>query len=142
MKPDPIISKSIEINASPSAVWDTLINPEKIKEYFTGVETITDWQVGSEIVFIHQYEQQEFRNKGIIFKFEKNHLLQYTYWTAFSKTEDKPENYTSITYTIALIDGKTELHFTQTNFKNKEWYEALQVGWDTVLTKIKEISED
>ena len=38
-------------------------------------------------------------------------------------------------------DNKTKLTFTQTNFKNKEWYEALETGWDMVLVKMKEIAE-
>ena len=141
MRPDLKISKSIDINTDPSRVWDTLVNPEKIKQYFTGAETVTDWQIGGEIVFIHNYEGQEFTNKGVILHFAVNRLLQYTYWTAFSKTEDRPENYTTITYQLAERNNKTTLTLTQTNFKNEEWYQALETGWDNVLTKIKEISE-
>ena len=135
------IEKSITINSKPSKVWDVLINPEKIKQYFTGAETITNWQIGSEIVFNHIHEEQEFKNKGVILKFDPNHLLSYTYWTIFSNTEDKPENYTTITYTLAEIDDRTKLTLTQTNFKSIEWYQGLEIGWNTVLAKIKEIAE-
>jgi uncharacterized protein YndB with AHSA1/START domain len=141
MNPDLIISKSIDINATLSEVWDTLINPEMITQYFTGAETITNWQVGSEIVFIHIYEGKKIKNKGVILKLEPNHALRYTYWTAFSNTEDKPENYTTITYALTEINEKTRLTLTQTNFKNIDWYQALEIGWDAVLIKIKEIAE-
>jgi len=141
MNPNLTISKSVDINTKPSRVWDTLINPEKIKQYFTGAETLTDWQIGSQIAFIHNYNGQEFINKGIILNLAVNRLLQYTYWTAFSNTEDKPENYTTITYSLEEMNHKTKLTLTQTNFKNEEWYQALEIGWDTVLAKIKEISE-
>jgi len=141
MNPELTISKSIDINSDPSRVWDTLINPEKIKQYFTGAETVTDWQVGSQIAFIHNYEGQEFINKGVILNFAVNRILQYTYWTAFSNTEDKPENYTTITYSLAEMNHKTKLMLTQTNFKSEEWYKGLEIGWDIVLAKIKEISE-
>jgi len=141
MSVDLIISKSIDINSDPSKVWDTLINPEKIKQYFTGAETVTDWQIGSEIVFIHNYEEQEFKNKGVVLNFDTNRLLRYTYWTAFSNSEDKPENYTTITYSLTEINNKTKLSITQTNFKSVEWYQSLEMGWDVVLAKIKEISE-
>lgn len=135
------ILKSIDINARPAAVWDTLINPEKIKEYFTDAETLTDWKIGSEIVFIHIYKQKEFRNKGVILNFIPDHLLRYTYWTAFSNCDDKPENYTTITYDLTEIITGTKLTLTQTNFKNTEWYKSLEIGWDVVLAKMKEISE-
>ena len=141
MNPDLTISKSVDINSDPSRVWDTLINPEKIKQYFTGAETVTDWQIGNQIAFIHNYKGQEFINKGVILDFAHNRLLQYTYWTAFSNTEDKPENYTTITYALAEMNHQTKLTLTQSNFKNEEWYQALEIGWNTVLTKIKEISE-
>ena len=141
MSHDLIILKSTDINAESARVWDVLINPEKIKQYFNGAETKTDWQVGSEIIFKHIYEKQEFNNKGIILSYDPYRLLSYTYWSAFSNTEDKPENYTTITFTFTKISTGTKLAFTQTNFINKEWYQALAAGWDIVLAKIKEIAE-
>jgi len=141
MNPDLTILKSIDINSESSRVWDTLINPEKIKQYFTGAETITDWQVGSQIAFVHNYEGKEFINRGVILNFVVNRILQYTYWTAFSNTEDKPENYTTITYSLVERNYKTKLTLTQTNFKSEEWHRGLEIGWDIVLAKIKDLSE-
>ena len=135
------ILKSIDIDSSSGKVWDVLTNPEMIREYFTGAETITNWKIGSEVVFIHIYEGKEFKNKGIIVDFDPGHLLSYTYWTAFSNTEDKPENYTTILYTLTEISNQTRLTLKQTNFKNAEWFHGLETGWDTVLAKIKEIAE-
>ena len=142
MTHDLVISKSIDINSSPRQVWDVLVNPEKIEQYFTGAQTITDWQVGSEIIFVHRYEGKEFKNKGVILNYDPHNFLAYTYWTAFSNTEDKPENYTKITYTLTPVDNRTILSFTQTNFKNLEWYNGLKIGWDVVLRKIKELAEE
>ena len=141
MKPVMKISKSININSSPSLIWDALINPEKIKQYFSGVETITDWQVGNQIIFTHTYEGKVFINKGVILDFDSNRLLRYTYWTAFSNTEDKPENYTIITYLLNEMNDSTNLMLTQTNLKNEEWYLNLDIGWNTVLSKIKDLVE-
>jgi len=136
-----VISKSIDIFSTPSSVWDVLTNPEMITQYFTGAKTETTWEIGSEIRFTHVYEGKEFINKGVILNFETNHLLSYTYWTVFSKTEDKPENYTRITYELTEIGDKTKLNFTQTNLKNIAWYQALEIGWDQVLQKMRELAE-
>src|SRR6478609_348558 len=116
------INKSIEINSEPSGVWAALIDPAMINQYFPGAETITNWQIGSEILFVHHYNGQTFTNKGVILDFIPNHLLRYTYWTIFSETEDKPENYTTITYSLSQSNGITTLTLTQTNFKNEKWY--------------------
>jgi uncharacterized protein YndB with AHSA1/START domain len=136
-----IISKSIDIYSSPSRVWHVLTTAEMITQYFTGAKTATTWEPGSEITFTHIYEGKELKNKGIILNFEPNHLLRYTYWTSFSNTEDKPENYTTITYILEEINSKTRLNLAQSNFQNIEWYQALQVGWDQVLQKMKELAE-
>ena len=140
MSLDLVISKSIDIHATPSRVWDVLIDPKMITKYYSGAVTETDWKIGSEIIFTHIYEGKEFRNKGVILNFDPNHLLRYTYWTAFSNTEDKPENYTTITYTLTEINGKTKLGLIQTNFKDIDWYKGLEAGWNVVLEKIKELA--
>jgi uncharacterized protein YndB with AHSA1/START domain len=135
------ISKSVDINATAPAVWDTLINPEKIALYFTGAETVTTWQIGTEIVFTHHYEGKVFANKGIVLDYNPNYSLSYTYWTAFSNTADKPENYTVIIFGLTALNDGTRLALTQSNFKNEAWFKSLETGWDMVLDKIKEIAE-
>lgn len=136
------IFKSIDINATAPEVWDVLINPEKIVQYFFGAETITNWEVGSPVLFKHEYEGQKFINRGIVLAYQPNEILSYTYWTAFSNTEDRPENYTIIAFRLSAVEDKTVLTLTQTNFKDTAWYRGLQTGWDMVLDKIKEIAEN
>ena len=136
-----VISKHIEIHSSPPQAWDVLINPDKISQYFTGAETITDWQTGSGILFHHEYEGEKFTNKGWILAFQPYRLLIYSYWTKYSLTEDMPENYTTISYALEGLNNLTSLTLTQSNIKNRQWFEGLQTGWDTVLSKIKEIAE-
>ena len=46
-----IAKQSITINAKAENVWEVLTNPEKIKIYLFGTETITDWKVGSSIIW-------------------------------------------------------------------------------------------
>ena len=141
MSLDLTILKAININSAPAKVWEVLTNPEMIDQYFIGAKTITNWEIGSAIKFIHVYEGKEFINKGVILAFNPGHLLSYTYWTAFSNTEDRTENYTTITYTITRVNDITKLTLKQTNFKSTEWYQGLETGWNTVLAKIKEIAE-
>jgi uncharacterized protein YndB with AHSA1/START domain len=142
MNTDLTILKSIDINSSPTKIWEVLTNPKMIEQYFIGAETITNWEVGNEIIFIHIYKGEKFINKGVVIEFNPGHLLSYTYWTAFSNTEDKPENYTIITYKLSEINDKTNLTLTQINFKSIEWYQGLEIGWNKVLAKIKEIAEN
>ena len=145
MRHDLIVSKSIDIDADPSKVWDALTNPEIIKEYLFGTETITDWKVGSEIIFQGEYgENKEFkyRDKGIILKNVLNEEISYSYWSGFSGLEDKPENYSTITYTLAGSDNKkTKFTWTQKGYGNEDSYKHAVTGMDAFLVKIKEIIE-
>ena len=66
MRQDLIVSQSVDVKAEPEQVWNALTNPEIIKEYLFGTETITDWKVGSEIIFQGEYEGHKYRDHGII----------------------------------------------------------------------------
>ena len=59
-------SSTVSINAGLKEVWDALVNPDKIAEYLYGTQTITDWKVGSEIIFQGQYEGWDYKDKGIV----------------------------------------------------------------------------
>jgi uncharacterized protein YndB with AHSA1/START domain len=145
MRQDLVVSKSIDINASPTKVWDALTNPEIIKEYLFGTETITDWKVGSDIVFQGVYgdkNEYSYRDKGIVRENVLNELISYNYWSGFSGLEDKPENYSLVTYT--LIDkgnNTTNFTWTQKGFATEEGYQHSVGGMDEFLKKIKEIIE-
>jgi uncharacterized protein YndB with AHSA1/START domain len=145
MRHDLVVSKSIDINVSPAKVWEGLTNPKIIKEYLFGTETITDWKVGSDIIFQGEYgdnKEFKYRDKGIVRENILNELLSYTYWSGFSGLEDKPENYSLVTYT--LIDtgnNTTNFTWTQKGFGSEEGYNHSSGGMDEFLKKIKEVME-
>lgn len=142
MRRDLIVSQSIDINASPSTVWAVLTDPERIKEYLYGTETITDWQVGSTIVFQGEYNGATYRDKGIILENVPNQLLSYSYWSGFSGAEDKPENYSTITYSLLRQDDThTTFTWTQEGFMTEDGYNHSKNGMGALLSQIKEISE-
>ena len=77
-----------------------LTDPEKIKIYLFGTETITDWNVGSPISFQGNYEGQTCHDKGNVLEVEKNKILKYNYWSSFSGLKDQLENYAVVTYKL------------------------------------------
>lgn len=97
------VTKSIEINTSSETVWDALTNPEKIKVYLFGTETITDWKIGSPIIFQGEYDGHKYKDKGNVLLKIPNETLRYNYWSGFSGLEDKPDNYSIVTYHINKI---------------------------------------
>ena len=137
-----IVSAAIEIKADQEKVWDALTNPSIIKEYLFGTETITDWKVGSEIIFQGEYQGQKYRDKGIVKENILNKKISYSYWSGFSGLDDKPENYSLITYKIESTENsKTKLTWTQKGFANQQAYEHSKSGIQTLLQNIKETIE-
>jgi uncharacterized protein YndB with AHSA1/START domain len=135
------ITTSIEINADKAKVWDALTNPEKIKIYLFGTETLTDWKTGSEIVFQGEYQGHQYKDKGTILDIKQDELLQYTYWSGFSGLEDKPENYSLVSYKLETANGKTLLTLTQIGFANEDAQQHSQTNWANVLQQIKQLTE-
>ena len=145
MRHDLVISQSIDINAEPFKVWNALTNPEIIKEYLFGTETITDWKVGSEIMFRGVYgDNKEFnyQDGGVIVENILHQVLSYTYWSGFSGLENKPENHSLVTYSLTNSGNKkTIFTWTQKGFASEQNYQHSLSGMTAFLEQIKEIIE-
>jgi uncharacterized protein YndB with AHSA1/START domain len=142
MRHDLKVSKSIDISATPEMVWDALTNPAKVKEYLFGTETLTDWKVGSEVIFQGEYQGQQYRDRGVVLQNIPLELLSYSYWTGFSGLEDKPENYSKVTYTLKdLGNGHTRLTWSQEGFATEEGYNHSESGLEAFLGTVKVVAE-
>ena len=136
------VSESVIINADVKKVWDALTNPTKIKDYLYGTETVTDWKVGSPIIFQGEYQGHKYKDHGIIVENKTNELLSYSYWSGFTGLEDKPENYSTVTYTLKVIDSNsTGFTWTQKGFKDETGYNHSKSGMTEFLKSVKTVAE-
>lgn len=135
------ITTNIEISADKPTIWDALTNPDKIKIYLFGTETLTDWKEGSAVIFQGEYQGRQYRDKGTVIQNRKNETLQYSYWTGFSGLEDVPENYALVTFTLESHGEKTKLTLTQSGFTNEETRQHSLTTWSTILKQIKQMAE-
>ena len=113
-----IVENSITINATAAKVWGLLVNPEQTKKYMFGCETVSDWQVGSPLLWKGVYEGTEMVFvKGDIVMIEPGKLLVYTVIDPNSNTiPDVPENYLTVTYALSEDNGQTVLTVSQGDF--------------------------
>lgn len=136
------VSSSIEINASKEKVWKGLTDPDIIKDYLYGTNTVTDWKVGSEILFQGEWEGKQYRDKGVILEIIPNELISYSYWSGFSGIEDKPENYSTVTYKIEPVgDDRTKFTWVQKGFASEQNYDHSNSGMEEFLKSIKAVIE-
>jgi uncharacterized protein YndB with AHSA1/START domain len=133
---------SVVIDAPATRVWEALTKPEIIKKYFFGTNTITDWKVGGPIKFTGEFEGKTYEDRGTIMAFEPYSLIRYNYWSSLSGTEEKPENFLTISYRLEETDNKTTLSITQENIRDEKTREHSEANWRMVLANLKRVVED
>ena len=102
-------SASVTIDAPIDEVWNALTTPELIKRWFFGVDTETDWLVGSPLVHRGEWQGKPYEDKGMILAFEPPTTLVHTHWSPASGEPDRPEHYQEVTWSLAEHDGRTVL---------------------------------
>lgn len=143
------INNTILINSSAEKVWDALTNPEKTKIYMFGCETVSDWKVGSSLLWKGNYEGKEMVFvKGNIIEIEEFKKLVYTVFDPNNTMEDIPKNYLTVTYELTFDGTNTTLSVSQGDYNSvadgekryKESYNNGE-GWNPILVGIKKIVE-
>jgi len=144
------IKNEILINASTSIVWDVLTKPEYTQKYMFGCETVSDWKVGSSLLWKGSYEGKEMIFvKGNIVEIKPNELLIYTVIDPNNPAMiDVPENYLTVTYSLSETNNQTKLIVTQGDYNKvldgeKRYNESYNngKGWNPILVEIKKVAE-
>jgi len=133
---------SIEMDVPATKVWEALVTPSLIKQYFFGTEASSDWKPGSPITFKGVWEGRSYLDKGTILRVEPGKLLRYNYWSSISGIEDKPENYAIITYELTERNGTTLMKVTQENIPDEKMKKHSEENWGKVLKSLKEMLQN
>lgn len=134
-------SVDITINASAAKVWEALTTPSIIKQYFFGTDAVSDWKVGSPLIFRGEWQGKTYEDKGTILESVPNKKFKYSYWSSMSGREDKPENYANVTYELAENNNITTLTITQENIPDEKTKEHSEQNWKKVLEDLKKLLE-
>jgi len=140
------VKKTVTINAEVTKVWEALTKPEMTKKYMSGTEVISDWKVGSSIVWVGTSQGEEkIVVKGSIERIEAGKLLQFTSFDLNAKYSDVPSNYVQATFELTPKLGKTVLSITQGDFSRVEdgikRFTDADGGWNQTLNALKELVE-
>ncbi len=132
---------SIIIKAPIAKVWEALINPKIAKKYFMGADVITDWKVGSPILFKGEFNGNKYEEKGILLRVEPNVQLQYSHWSHFDGLPDEPENYRTWNFNLSKEEDGILLSVSEDNIPTEKQRNRSNEFWTGVLSTIKEILE-
>ncbi|HJQ14396.1 MAG TPA: SRPBCC domain-containing protein [Anaerolineales bacterium] len=136
-----IAKATTTINAPVTKVWQALVNPEIIKQYLFNTEVISDWKVGSPILYKGEWEGKAFEDKGEILEIEPEKILKSTHWSPLSGAPDRPENYHTVAYTLSARGDSTEVTITQDNNATEQEKAHSEKNWETVLAGMKKLLE-
>ena len=131
----------ITIEGSVSEVWDALINPDKIKRYMFGAEVVSDWTVGSPIVWKGEWKGKPFQDKGRILEIQQGKRLRYSHFSPLSGQPDEPGNYHTLEWTLEDRGGTTRLTLAQDNNPTEEAAAHSKAMWDKLVADVKRIAE-
>jgi len=141
MQPNITAEISITISAEKKAVWDALINPEMVKQYFFGCHLSTTWEPGTPIVFSGDWNGKLYEDKGIVLAFNHEEMLQFTYKSSHSKMEEVSGNDAVITYRVGGDNGHITVTIIQENIPDTKTRDQAIENWTIVLGKLKKLLE-
>jgi uncharacterized protein YndB with AHSA1/START domain len=133
----------ITVNAPTEVVWRALTDPAMVRQYMHGTNMETDWKVGSPITWKGEWQGRTYEDKGSVVAVEPKKLLKVTHWSPMGGTEDKPENYHTVTYEIAEQGKETILTLEQDNNPSQEAANTMaEQNWGPVLEGLKAVAEE
>lgn len=144
-----IIQNEISIHAPAAKVWDALVNPALTKQYMFGCEALSDWQVGSELLWQGEHEGKDMVwVKGHVLEIVPEKLLRYTTIDPHSNIDDVSENYLQVTYQLIPDGDRTLLTVTQGDYATvadgeRRYQDSYNngEGWNPILTEIRKLVE-
>jgi uncharacterized protein YndB with AHSA1/START domain len=137
-----VAKKRITVSAPPDVVWRALTDPAMVRQYMYGTNLQTDWTVGSPIIWKGEWQGQAYEDKGAVVAVDPKKLLKVTHWSPMGGSEDKPENYHTVTYELAEHGKETILTVEQDNNPSQEAANTMaEQSWGPVLDGLKAAAE-
>jgi len=134
-------STSITVRAPATAVWRAITVPDVIKRWFFGVDTETDWTVGSPIVHRGTYQGKPYVDRGVVLRFEPPRHLVHTHWSEVPGVASGPEHAQEVTWDVAEHEGATTLTVSERNLPSPEARATSETAWRTALDSLKTVVE-
>lgn len=136
MEDNKSVSSSIEIQASKSAVWQIITDPQYARilgnELDENAYVESDWKLGSKVYFKYQQEPSKACNTGTVSKIIEEELIRVNYrFFLFWKYAE--------TYSLRIEDGVSTLQIDAGPYGSD--LADQKAAWMRWLRKAKELSE-
>lgn len=137
-----VATVATRIAASRDEVWRVLTAPGSRPEIMFGAETVTDWRVGSPVVWRGEWQGRPFEDKGQVLEVEPGRRLVVTHYSPMSGAPDVPESYHTLTWTLEDdAGGGTSVRLEQDNNATPEEAEHSAENWRSMLDGLRTVAE-
>jgi uncharacterized protein YndB with AHSA1/START domain len=132
---NPVIKKTIAINASTKKVWSVFTDPKVTRQM--GGEYVSEWKVGSS--FGWKGKDSHLYTYGKIIELEPEKLLKHSLFDL----KDRSKLLSVITYEFTkngegtIVSAIEEINYEMTEYQFKDANE----GWDAALQLVKYVAE-
>ena len=130
-----------KIDAPPAKVWDALVKPELIRQYMFGATVVSDWRVGSPIVWKGEWQGKKYEDKGVILEMQPQKRLRYSHYSPLSGLPETPENFHHVTIELAADGRQTAVQLSQDNNPTDEGRKHNEENWKKMLAGLKDVAE-
>ncbi len=137
-----IARASIRINAPRAKVWEALVNPAAIYQYMFGTNVVSDWKVGSAIIWKGEWQGRSYEDKGAILQIEPGRYLTYSHFSPLSGLPDHPDNYHRVTVKLSDEGSQTHVYLSQDNNPDEQAREHSEKNWALMLAALKRFVEE
>src|SRR5262245_38962002 len=135
------LTTATTIDAPIDEVWRAITTPAVIKQWFFGVDTESDWTVGSPLVHTGEYQGKPYVDKGEILRIDPPRLLEHSHWSDVSGKPDAPEQYQIVTWSLVERSNGTELTVTERNLPSPEAAKTSEQAWQAALGALRQLLE-
>ncbi len=128
------------IRTTPEKLWSALTSPEFTRQYWFGIDVISDWKIGSSMKYMKESETLVL---GQVLAAHPFTLLSYSFHEEMNK-ESSIEPPTKVTFEIEPEAGTetVRLIVTHTDFvENSKHFQNISGGWPAVLSGLKTFLE-
>lgn len=149
MKPKMEVKNEIFIRATAPRVWQVLTDPAITPQYMYGCAALSDWEVGSPLLWEGEYAGQKMIFvKGVVEEYQPPERLKYSVFDPQATYADIPANHLHVTYLVSETSDGVRLTVIQDGFETaaegeKRYTEVYNqgLGWQPILEEIKRLAE-
>lgn len=137
------VTREVTISAPAEKVWRALTDVTLMPQWMTetGMEIVTDWQVGHAIIMQGHWHKLRYKNVGTVLQFDPGRVLSYSHLSSISRLPDVKENHAVLTFNLSTAGQTTRVSLTLSHSPTYTIHKHLEFYWNVTLDELRKFVE-